>query len=156
MPKWKAENELPGDKSSQKTLTKLSRKNISPEKFLCIVQSTQSTQHVKCSTCFLGLFCHPWRNIHQMTHQLEASHQLRKRDRKDAENFPFNGLWDAIFTAFGCNLSGDDFHLYYSQFFFWCTTSFCLQLIVLNVCHTFSGNCDGWPYTLRSKSNCYA
>ena len=76
----------------KKTHTKLSRKNISPEKFLCIVQSTQSTQHVKCSTCFLGLFCRPWRNIHRMTHQLEASHLLRKRDRKDAENFPFNGL----------------------------------------------------------------
>ena len=96
----------------KKTHTKLSRQNISPEKFLCIVRSTQSTQHVKCSTCFLGLFCHPWRNIHQMTHRLEASHQLRKRDRKDAENFPFNGLWDAVFTAFGCNLSGDDFHLF--------------------------------------------
>ena len=118
MLKRKAESELPGDKSSPKKHTKLSRQNISPEKFLCIVRSVQSTQHVKCSTCFLGLFCRPWRDIHRMTHQLEASHQLRKRDRKDAENFPFNGLWDAVFTAFGCNLSGDDFHLYYSQFFF--------------------------------------
>ena len=38
---------------------------------------------------FLGLFCHPWRNVrHWTTCQLEMSHQQRKSDRKYAEDFP--------------------------------------------------------------------
>ena len=36
---------------------KLFGKNISTETFLCIVRSVQSTQHVKCSARFRGLFC---------------------------------------------------------------------------------------------------
>ena len=35
--------------------------------FLCIVQSVQSTQHVKCSACFLRLFCCPWWNVRLWT-----------------------------------------------------------------------------------------
>ena len=78
----------------------------SAEKFLCIVRSVQSTQHVKCSACFLGLFCCPWWNVrHSAVHQLEVLHQQRKSNRKYTEYFPFYGLWDAIFTAFGCNSS---------------------------------------------------
>ena len=83
------------------------------EKFLCIVWSMQSAQHVKCSTYFLGLFCCPWRNVWRWAmhyaHQLEVSHQQRKSNRKYAEYFPFYGLWDAIFRAFGCNSSRDTF-----------------------------------------------
>ena len=43
----------------KKPHTKLPGKNVVTEKFLCIVRSTQSTQHVKCSACFLGLFLSP-------------------------------------------------------------------------------------------------
>ena len=59
MPKWEAESKLPGNKSCQKTHTKkkIHQKSICITKsFLCIVQSTQSARHVKCSACFLS-FC---------------------------------------------------------------------------------------------------
>ena len=73
----------------KKLHTKLSGKNISIEKFLCIV----SAQHVKCCACFLGQFCHPGQNVrHRAPRQLEASHQQRKSNRKYTEDFPFYGL----------------------------------------------------------------
>ena len=77
----------------KKLHTKLSGKNISTEKFLCIVWSTQNAQHVKCSACFLGQFGHPGQNVrHRAPRQLEASHQQRKSSRKYTEDFPFYGL----------------------------------------------------------------
>ena len=70
-----------------KNPTELSSKNISTEE--CIVRSMQTAHHVKCSACFLRLFCLPWQNVRrQTTHQLEASHQQRKSNRKYAEDFP--------------------------------------------------------------------
>ena len=54
---------------------------------------------------------YPWRNVWRWTmYQLEMSHQQRKSVRKYSEDFPFYGLWDAVFTAFRCNLSRDAFH----------------------------------------------
>ena len=68
---------------------------------------------MKCSARFLGLFCRPWQNVRRRTTcQLEVSHQQRKSDRKYTEDFPFCGLWDAVFTAFGCNSSRDIFHTF--------------------------------------------
>ena len=55
------------------------------EQFLCVVRSTQSAKHVKCSASFFS----SWRNVQRRTmRQLEASHQKRKSDRKYAEDFP--------------------------------------------------------------------
>ena len=55
MPKREAESELPGDKSRQK---KRAHQNFweeyDTEQFLCVVWSTQSTKHVKCSACFFS------------------------------------------------------------------------------------------------------
>ena len=45
----------------------------------------------------------------------------RKSSRKHTEEFPFYGLWYAVFTAFGCNLRGDAFHR------FLCNTRCCLS-----------------------------
>ena len=134
----------------KKTRTKLSRKNISTEKFLCIVWSMQSTQRVKCSACFLGLFCHPWWNVwRQMMRQLEAAHQQRTSSRKYTENFPFYGLWDTIFIAFGLNLSGDAFHKFHCS----------VQHHSSAVDHArqlfwrmFLGNCEGRLYILHTQN----
>ena len=99
----------------KKQHTELSGMNISTERFLCIVWSVQSAQHVKCSTCFLGLFCCPWQNVWRWTMcQLEASHEQRKSYRQHTEDFPFYGLWDAVFIAFGCNLSRHSSKFLYS------------------------------------------
>ena len=44
------------DKSHQNITHQTFREEYT-ETFLCIVGSVQSTQHVKCNACFLGLFC---------------------------------------------------------------------------------------------------
>ena len=84
MPKREAESELLGDESCQKNAPKFLGR-VCTEQFLCVVQSTQSAKHVKCSACFFS----SWWNVQcRTTHQLEASHQQRKSDRKYAEDFP--------------------------------------------------------------------
>ena len=111
MPKWKLKVSSWVINLVKTLHTKLSGKNVFAVMFPCTVWSTQSTKHVKCSACFLGLFCLPWRNVWRwMTCQLEASHQQRESDWKYTKDFVFYGLWDAVFTAFGCNLSRDAFH----------------------------------------------
>ena len=89
MPKREAENQLPGDKSHQKSTHQNFQEEYYTEQFLCVVRSTQSAKHVKCSACFFS----SW--DFSVTHggmydveQLEASHQQRKSDRKYAEDFP--------------------------------------------------------------------
>ena len=79
------------------------REEYDTEQFLCIVQSTQSAKHVKCSACFFS----SWRNVRRRTtRRLEVSHQQRKSDMKYAEDFPliFTGcdvIWaEMLFTNF--------------------------------------------------------
>ena len=109
LPKLKASSQVVN--LVKKRHTKISGKNIHTEKFPCIVQSMQSIRHVKSSVCFLGLFCRPLQNVWcQMTYQLKVLHQQSKSNGKYAEDFPFYGLWDTVFAAFGCNLSRDAFH----------------------------------------------
>ena len=52
--KWEAESELLGDGSRQKTAHQNFLEEYYTEQFLCIVRSTQSTKHVKCSACFFS------------------------------------------------------------------------------------------------------
>ena len=89
MPKWEAESELPGDESRQKTTHQNFREEYYTEKFLCVVRSTQSAKHVKCSACFFSSwdFSVAHGGMYDVE-QLEASHQQRKSDRKYAEDFP--------------------------------------------------------------------
>ena len=75
------------------------------------VRSTQSAKHVKCfsswdflssmAECTTLNIASTW----SVTSTKEKWYEVRWR-------FPINfyGLWDAVFTAFGCNLSGDTFH----------------------------------------------
>ena len=137
----------------QKMHTELSRKNISTEKFLCIVQSTHSTQHVKYSACFLGHFCRPWQNVRrQTTGQLEASHQQRKSNRKYAEKFLFYGLWDTAWQHLDVIQAET---LFTVLFLFFVVHNIALSAAdhARHLAH-FWGNCDGGPkYTLHSKSN---
>ena len=73
------------DESRQKNAHQNFREEYCTEQFLCVVRSTQSAKHVKCSACFFS----SWRNVRRRTtRQLEASHQQRKSDRKYAEDFP--------------------------------------------------------------------
>ena len=111
----------------------MSGKNILYQKKKVHCMIMQSTQHAKCSACILGLFCRLWQNVqHWTTHQLKASHQQRKSNGKDAEDFPFYGLWDAVFIALWHNLSRDAFHK------FLCSAHCFLQPVMLGTC---SGTC---------------
>ena len=89
MLKWEAESELPGDESRQKNKLQNFQEEYYTEQFLCVVRSTQSAKHVKCSACFFS----SW--DFSVTHggmydieQLKASHQQKKSDKKYAEDFP--------------------------------------------------------------------
>ena len=65
---------------SKKTAHQSFLEDCYTEKFMCIVHSTQSAKREEqCLLLqFLGLFCHPWRNVRcQTTRQLETSHQQR-------------------------------------------------------------------------------
>lgn len=150
MPMQKASSELPGDKFHQNTVHQTFWERYIYIYILCIVWPVQSTQHVKCSACFLGLFCHPWWNVwRQMMRQLEAAHQQRTSSRKYTEGFPFYGLWDTIFIAFGLNLSGDAFHKFHCS----------VQHHSSAVDHArqlfwrmFLGNCEGRLYILHTQN----
>ena len=52
MPKREAENELRGDESRRKNAHQNFRQEYYTEQFLCVVRSTQSAKHVKCSAYF--------------------------------------------------------------------------------------------------------
>ena len=116
MLKREAESKFPGNKSCQKTHTKKnpSKVYMYTEKFLvhCTINAERLACEVQCLLLkFLWLFCHPRQNVWRWTmHQ--ASHQQRKSGRKYAGDFPFYGLWDIVFTAFGCNSSRDAFHIF--------------------------------------------
>ena len=76
---------------AKKTHTKISGKSIIQNSFCALYDQRRAP------TCevqrlllqFLGLFCHPWRNVRCRTmHQCEASDQQRKSNRKYAKDFP--------------------------------------------------------------------
>ena len=78
----------------KKMHTRISGKNICTETFPCIVQLVQNTEHMKCSVCFLGLFCqrHPWWTAQcRTTGQIQASHWQSKSVGKKLKIFHFMG-----------------------------------------------------------------
>ena len=92
MPKRETESELLGDESRQKKCTpKFPGRVLYRKVSVCctINAERQACEVQRVLLQFLGLFCHPWQNVQRRTtHQLEASHQQRKSDKKYAEDFP--------------------------------------------------------------------
>ena len=159
MLKREAESELPGDEACQKKCTpKFPGRVLYRKVFVhCMINAECQACEVQCLLLlFLGLFCHPWRNVRRRTtRQLETSHQQRKSDRKYAEDFPL------IFM--GCETQYLDVIRTKTLF----TNFFVVHNIALSAAdHDI---CSGTRfhkselrrrmiciYTLRSKSNYYA
>ena len=166
MLKQEAESKFPGDESCQKTKQNKNahqhfREEHYTEKFLCVVWSTQSAKHVKCSACFFSSwdFSVAHSGMYNVEQRVNSKHQINKGKAigsmlKISHYF----LWVVRHTAFWRNSSEDAFHKFLcsAQHRSLCSRSWHLFW------HTFPQKWIAkemryiYIYTLRTKSNYYA